>query len=923
MKKLMLPALLAFLSTLNLQLSTARAQGTAFTYQGRLQNNGAPATGIYDLRFTIYDSTNVPGNLIAGPVTNSAVSVTNGLFTTAVDFGNVFNGASNWLQIAVSTNGANAFSTLLPRQQLTPVPYAEFASSVSGLTIQPNGTSPNVVLGFSGNSVVGGVVGATIGGGGASGDINFVSGSFGTVNGGIENQVTGSSGTVSGGQLNEAGTNSTVSGGSGNHATGFGAVVAGGGTDGTSFSGNTASGNASVVGGGLGNQATNTYATVGGGYQNVASGFGAFVGGGGHGPVIAEGNTASGIVAVVAGGLGNQATNSVTVVGGGFQNVAGGIGSIVGGGQGNVASGDGSAVGGGYYNQASGSGAYVGGGGFDGSQALGNTASGSASVVGGGLGNLASGNYATVPGGTANTVTANFATVGGGANNTNSGFAATVSGGEANIASGGDATVAGGDNNNASGIAATVSGGDNNTASGNYSFAAGFDAQATNNGAFVWADSLFGNFYSTNNNSFNVRAQGGARFVTSGAGMTIDGQSVLTTGSSSLGLTIQQNATSPNLILGYSGNYVAAGIFGATIGGGGENYASNSVSGYFGTVSGGEVNQVTGSFGTVGGGQENIAETNATVSGGSANHATGSGAFVGGGGTDGSTFSGNTASGNASVVAGGMRNTASGNYATVPGGTNNVAGGLYSFAAGQQAHAMNQGSFVWADSQNAAFTSTENDQFLIRAQGGVGINASDPTENLTIGGVTDYNTGLRLTGSTINGTGMAIQNTATGGHKYDLISGGSTSIEGAGAFVLFDETAFRFDLTVATNGDVGIGTSSPTNNLQVAGGVTASEVKVNNGQFYVAAGDSPVRIVRGYVNAAGTILSGSGYTVTHTAGSGIYDIRFTTQFTDSPAFTVTSLYPVNVGIVGIATTDVEIQMNVGDQFFSFIAVGGR
>ena len=42
-------------------------------------------------------------------------------------------------------------------------------------------------------------------------------------------------------------------------------------------------------------------------------------------------------------------------------------------------------------------------------------------------------------------------------------------------------------------------------------------------GAFVWADSQGVNFSSTNNNSFNVRAQGGARFVTSGAGLAVDG----------------------------------------------------------------------------------------------------------------------------------------------------------------------------------------------------------------------------------------------------------------------------------------------------------------------------------------------------------------------------------------------------------------
>ncbi|MCC6823299.1 MAG: hypothetical protein IT579_21425, partial [Verrucomicrobia subdivision 3 bacterium] len=37
------------------QLSTAFAQGTAFTYQGRLSDGVNPASGIYDLRFTIYD----------------------------------------------------------------------------------------------------------------------------------------------------------------------------------------------------------------------------------------------------------------------------------------------------------------------------------------------------------------------------------------------------------------------------------------------------------------------------------------------------------------------------------------------------------------------------------------------------------------------------------------------------------------------------------------------------------------------------------------------------------------------------------------------------------------------------------------------------------------------------------------------------
>lgn len=125
-------ASLALLSSFNTQLSTAFAQGTAFTYQGRLNSSGAPANGSYDLAFTLF-ATNTSGAGIAGPVTNTAVAVSNGLFTTIVDFGNAFTGQSNWLEIAVSTNGANAFNTLAPRQELTPVPYALMANNASNL----------------------------------------------------------------------------------------------------------------------------------------------------------------------------------------------------------------------------------------------------------------------------------------------------------------------------------------------------------------------------------------------------------------------------------------------------------------------------------------------------------------------------------------------------------------------------------------------------------------------------------------------------------------------------------------------------------------------------------------------------------------------------------------------------------------------
>ncbi|HZM01592.1 MAG TPA: hypothetical protein VFC44_01090 [Candidatus Saccharimonadales bacterium] len=115
---------------------SAFAQGTAFTYQGQLNSGGSPANGSYDVQFTLF-ATNAGGSSSAGPVVKTGLGVTNGLFTTTVDFGSVFNGASNWLELAVRTNGASSFSPpLAPRQQLTPTPYAVYAetANASGLT---------------------------------------------------------------------------------------------------------------------------------------------------------------------------------------------------------------------------------------------------------------------------------------------------------------------------------------------------------------------------------------------------------------------------------------------------------------------------------------------------------------------------------------------------------------------------------------------------------------------------------------------------------------------------------------------------------------------------------------------------------------------------------------------------------------------
>ena len=90
----------------------ARAQTTAFTYQGQLNSNNVPITGVYDLQFKIYNGNNA---VVGKWLTNSLVGITNGLFTTTVDFGaGVFDGSTRSLEIGVRTNGnaTNAFIVL-------------------------------------------------------------------------------------------------------------------------------------------------------------------------------------------------------------------------------------------------------------------------------------------------------------------------------------------------------------------------------------------------------------------------------------------------------------------------------------------------------------------------------------------------------------------------------------------------------------------------------------------------------------------------------------------------------------------------------------------------------------------------------------------------------------------------------------------
>jgi hypothetical protein len=128
------------------------AQGTAFTYQGRLNVGTNAASGKYDLAFSLFNASS-GGSQRGVAFTNTATTVANGLFMVTLNFGTgIFTSTNLWLDVRVRTNGSGAFTTLSPRQQITPTPYAIFANTASNVSgtvsaAQLSGTIPAVQLG--------------------------------------------------------------------------------------------------------------------------------------------------------------------------------------------------------------------------------------------------------------------------------------------------------------------------------------------------------------------------------------------------------------------------------------------------------------------------------------------------------------------------------------------------------------------------------------------------------------------------------------------------------------------------------------------------------------------------------------------------------------------------------------------------------
>ena len=124
---------------------TLSTTGAAFTFQGRLTQDGQPVSGACDLAFRLYDQ-GADGSQVGQPITTTA-AVADGFFTVGLDFnlGAFSGGQARWLEVAVLCPGDMAFATL-PRQALTADVYAFNAQAApwSGLTGVPAGWADGV-----------------------------------------------------------------------------------------------------------------------------------------------------------------------------------------------------------------------------------------------------------------------------------------------------------------------------------------------------------------------------------------------------------------------------------------------------------------------------------------------------------------------------------------------------------------------------------------------------------------------------------------------------------------------------------------------------------------------------------------------------------------------------------------------------------
>ena len=344
-------------------------------------------------------------------------------------------------------------------------------------------------------------------------------------------------------------------------------------------------------------------------------------------------------------------------------------------------------------------------------------------------------------------------TIAGGRSNNAAGMYTTIGGGFGNTVSGNNTGVAAGSSNSAGGTNSFVGGGLSNTAGGNYDVVCGGQSNSVTD---------------TNNGSH--------RFVGAGSSNTMGQQCLY------------------SIIVGGETN----SIFGRNnfIGGGGSNVITSAV---YSVMTGGTNHSMTGGNTrmTIGGGQSNTVSNNyGTIAGGQSNTVSGTHAIIGGG-------QANIVTGAHSFIGGGQNNRVTAPYSVVVGGLLNTASVDYSFAAGRRAKASHSGSFVWADSTDADYSSNGNDTFNVRAIGGSFFTGSmTVTGSLIVAPASTVELQVTSTGVKI-GNAIGDIHSVTGSLRV------SGSITGSFLYV---------------NDNIGVGTSTPGYPIEVNGSTTGISI---------------------------------------------------------------------------------------------------
>jgi len=136
--------------------------GTGFTYQGQLRSSDSPYSGACDFKFALWDA--LSGGLQVGStLTKPNVSLAEGLFTVALDFGSGrFQGDARWLEVSVRCPaGSGTYTLLSPRQALTAapaalslaLPFSAIGSSTGALvSVTNNGTGDGLSVQSAGGA---------------------------------------------------------------------------------------------------------------------------------------------------------------------------------------------------------------------------------------------------------------------------------------------------------------------------------------------------------------------------------------------------------------------------------------------------------------------------------------------------------------------------------------------------------------------------------------------------------------------------------------------------------------------------------------------------------------------------------------------------------------------------------------------------